>query len=283
MSNKISHLFQHPKYKHLLLSLLYKAGFRYIFENIDVLEEYVAKLTKKKTEDSFILTKLRKVYMDHGTPRKNIKNYIRSRKARATVRWNEIGQINLLSVHNLTVNKYLDFGAGDCSMAFLLGQKMKLKSENIYAVDIENWEGNIDEMNVYRPQCQFTTYDGVKLPYANSTFDLITAFQVLHHVENLDSVLAEIHRVMTIGGILVIREHHCHNKKMERLIEIEHMLHDRVFTLDVSETTAYSQYRKRSELKEKIKALGFVWSGKYSEKDKQWNPTNYYYEAYFKI
>lgn len=283
-NSKIIHLFRHEdKYKHLLLNLLFKAGFRHIFATPFVLDEFILRTSVKKSTDTFILKRLRNVYLEHGKSRNDISGYKKSRESRANLRWDEIGQINLLSIHNLSVSKYLDFGAGDCSMAVLLGQKMGVKPENIYAVDIENWEGKIDDMNVYRPQCQFQTYDGVKLPYPNNKFDFITAFQVLHHIEHLEEILAEIHRVMSVGGILVIREHHCHNKKMERLIQIEHMLHDQVFTLETSSEETFSCYRKRKDLKEYIKDAGFVWSGKYFDQDPQWNPTNYYYEAYFKI
>lgn len=282
--DKIVHLFRHEdKYKHLLLNLLFKAGFRHIFETLYVLDEFILRTSVQNKNDTYILKKLRELYIKHGQSRDDVDGYKKSRESRAKLRWEEIGQINLLSIHTFPIFKYLDFGAGDCSMAVLLGQKMRVKPENIHAVDIENWEGKIDEMNVYRPQCKFKTYDGIKLPYSDQTFDLITSFQVLHHIEALEDVLSEIHRVMTVGGILVIREHHCHNKKMQRLIEIEHMLHDHVFTLNTSDQEAFSHYRKRQELKEIIKSVGFVWSGKYFDPDPEWNPTNYYYEAYFKI
>jgi SAM-dependent methyltransferase len=39
-----------------------------------------------------------------------------------------------------------------------------------------------------------------RLPFADAVFDLVVNNQVLEHVENLDSVLAEIHRVLRPGG-----------------------------------------------------------------------------------
>lgn len=44
------------------------------------------------------------------------------------------------------------------------------------------------------------------LPFADSTFDLITCFGVLHHIPNVSKALAEFRRVLTPDGILLIRE-----------------------------------------------------------------------------
>lgn len=44
------------------------------------------------------------------------------------------------------------------------------------------------------------------LPFAESTFDLITCFGVLHHIPNVSKVLSEFQRVLSPGGILLLRE-----------------------------------------------------------------------------
>jgi 2-polyprenyl-3-methyl-5-hydroxy-6-metoxy-1,4-benzoquinol methylase len=45
-----------------------------------------------------------------------------------------------------------------------------------------------------------------KLEFQNSTFDLVTAFGVLHHIPNVSTVLREISRVMKPGATLLLRE-----------------------------------------------------------------------------
>jgi len=55
------------------------------------------------------------------------------------------------------------------------------------------------------------------IPFENNFFDLVTSNQVLEHVEDLDAVLYEIHRVLKPGGAFLcmfptrerIREGHC--------------------------------------------------------------------------
>lgn len=47
-------------------------------------------------------------------------------------------------------------------------------------------------------------FDGINIPYENCKFDGILCTQVLEHVENLDSLMAECNRVLKIGGKLVV-------------------------------------------------------------------------------
>ena len=42
-----------------------------------------------------------------------------------------------------------------------------------------------------------------KIPYRNGFFDLVICNQVLEHVDDLDGVLDEIHRVLKPGGALL--------------------------------------------------------------------------------
>lgn len=45
-----------------------------------------------------------------------------------------------------------------------------------------------------------------KLDFSDNSFDLIVCFSVLHHIPNVGYVLSEINRVLSPGGILMIRE-----------------------------------------------------------------------------
>ncbi len=59
--------------------------------------------------------------------------------------------------------------------------------------------------------------NGLSIPFESNSFDFVTNNQVMEHVENLDAVLAEIHRVLKPGGKIlsifpdggVWREGHC--------------------------------------------------------------------------
>lgn len=43
-------------------------------------------------------------------------------------------------------------------------------------------------------------YDGKSIPFEDSTFDAVVLFEVFEHVFNPDELLAEIHRVLKLGG-----------------------------------------------------------------------------------
>lgn len=59
--------------------------------------------------------------------------------------------------------------------------------------------------------------EGNTIPFDDASFDFVISNQVMEHVENLDSVLAEIHRTLKPGGLVlslfpdksVWREGHC--------------------------------------------------------------------------
>lgn len=45
--------------------------------------------------------------------------------------------------------------------------------------------------------------DATNLPFPNASFDLVYSYGVLHHIEDVDSVLSEIRRVLTRNGVLM--------------------------------------------------------------------------------
>jgi SAM-dependent methyltransferase len=47
-------------------------------------------------------------------------------------------------------------------------------------------------------------FDGINIPYEDSSFDGLLCTQVLEHVENLDLLLAECNRVIKVGGGFVV-------------------------------------------------------------------------------
>jgi len=47
-------------------------------------------------------------------------------------------------------------------------------------------------------------YDGVKLPFADSSFEQVLCTEVLEHVSSPVSLLRDIHRVLAPGGLLIL-------------------------------------------------------------------------------
>ena len=88
----------------------------------------------------------------------------------------------------------LDIGCGDGQLALAL---MKLRPDlKIEGVDV-----------VARPKTLIPVaqYDGIKLPFADKSFDYVTIVDVLHHTDDPTVVLSEASRVARHG--VVIKDH----------------------------------------------------------------------------
>ena len=55
-----------------------------------------------------------------------------------------------------------------------------------------------------RANVQVYTADAAQLPFGAGQFDVVSAYSFFHHLQNLDPVLAEAHRVLRPGGCLYV-------------------------------------------------------------------------------
>lgn len=90
--------------------------------------------------------------------------------------------------------KVLDLGSGDGQLALAL---MKLRPD----LKVEG----VDVVARVKTLIPVTQYDGVRLPFADKSFDYVTIVDVLHHTDNPAAVLAEAERVSRKG--VVIKDH----------------------------------------------------------------------------
>lgn len=152
--------------------------------------------------------------------------------------------------------KLLDIGAGDCSITIELGKLMGFKK----AIGLDIEQGIYDE---YFDECNYQVYDGETIPFADNSFDMITCLMTLHHIEKLDKVLDEIHRVLKMDGVLLIREHDKNSDETEKLIEMQHILFYMLETKgDMRKLEAYlknptGNYMSKKELFYKMKKKNF--------------------------
>jgi SAM-dependent methyltransferase len=96
----------------------------------------------------------------------------------------------------------LDVGCGPGETDALLGAFGAL-----HGVDVSR--ELLRRARVRSPGTMYTHYDGVRLPYADASFDLAFAICVVHHVppESRSVFAAELGRVVRPGGIAAIVEH----------------------------------------------------------------------------
>jgi ubiquinone/menaquinone biosynthesis C-methylase UbiE len=53
------------------------------------------------------------------------------------------------------------------------------------------------------PHTRFLTVDNIQLPFENNEFDIVSAFEVTHHIPNWQEALAEMLRVLKPRGYFV--------------------------------------------------------------------------------
>lgn len=96
----------------------------------------------------------------------------------------------------------LDFGCGSG-----YGTKMiSANADHVIGVDISGDAVEFAKENYGAPNLDFLKIEPVEnalLPFASDSFDVVLSFQVIEHVGNVDSYLAEIHRVLKPGGVFL--------------------------------------------------------------------------------
>lgn len=99
----------------------------------------------------------------------------------------------LLAAHG-PFERALDFGAGDGWFAQQLQQRGHARE--VVAVDVQRRRESLVEPLLY---------DGERLPFADGSFPLAYAVDVLHHCPQPQVMLAELMRVT--GGYLLLKDH----------------------------------------------------------------------------
>lgn len=140
--------------------------------------------------------------------------------------------------------KYLDIGCGNGHKTQLFGKLLEISNDNIYGTDIKQW-GPYEQTNIkYNFNFKFIKENG-DLDYKDNTFDLITCFLMLHHVEKLEDLIKEIKRILKPNGILLIIEHDCHDDYDLMILNILHTLYS--FLVDNNSNFDYAKYYNWAE------------------------------------
>lgn len=175
-----------------------------------------------------------------------------------------------------SVQSYMDIGAGDCDITADIAHELKLKKENTYCIDYTGKPSQRAEKHV-----TFSLVSvGSKLPIADKSVDLITAFQSMHHFQDIQFKLEEITRITSPSSTFVIREHDIGNQSVLRpLVDVEHLLYMICFenmTWNQAIEEYYAYYRTKEEWSKMLEKLGW----KLTDITAPTGPTNYYYAAY---
>lgn len=138
---------------------------------------------------------------------------------------------------------YLDIGGADGYKSMKVAQTMNIDLEQVYVIDFEEFDGT-----KYRKASSKIHYDTLELdtkyPYKNSSFHFISAFMVLHHVQNIEFTLKEINRITKMGGYFLIKEHDCIGVIDQMYADVEHAMWEIVWRKEPNYGFRFPEYAR---------------------------------------
>ena len=158
------------------------------------------------------------------------------------------------------IGNMLDVGCAEGGITSHIGRALGLSPTNVHGCDIRAVEKE-------DPDFKFTLYDGINLPYAEGTFDVVVVLMAFHHMTIQEDVMANILRVLRPGGVMIIREHDCSldsttfDPEIALALDLQHALFARVTSNPVEWKTFcddyYAKYRPRNEWTNMLQKQGF--------------------------
>ena len=100
-------------------------------------------------------------------------------------------------------SRVLDIG---CYTGSLISDLSQTGFSDVYGVDIDSHAVARGQKLYPALEARITSYDGVTLPFAEATIDVVTMFDVLEHIPNVEKFLSQqVQRVLKPGGTLVFQ------------------------------------------------------------------------------
>ena len=225
-------------------------------------------------EDLEVFSRLRKIHEENKTDTHFDRGAQRIRDLKA------IGFFPLLNINSSF--RYLDFGGGNGELTSSIARYLKLNKEQVFVSDVQSWFGTQNVLE-YQKNVTLRYITTSFLPFEDESLDLVSAFQVFHHIKNMDATLREINRILKVNGILLIREHDCDNNGTRTLIDLDHTIREVCIKDDINLDILHDyddKYYGMDELSNLIQKYNFSSSSlKYSSPR---GPTRYYYKIFKK-
>lgn len=92
--------------------------------------------------------------------------------------------------------RYLDIGSGRGTLITRVKSKLKVEASACDYTDTL--------MQVPGQKVDIANLNHERLPYDDATFDVVTATEVIEHLEDFRQVVREIHRVLKPGGVCIL-------------------------------------------------------------------------------
>lgn len=168
---------------------------------------------------------------------------------------------------------YVDIGAGDGKIASGLAMMWGLKKDQVFALEV----GEYPKMS---PNVTWLDYtENFDIPLPSNSLDLSSLLMALHHINDVGPIIFEIHRILKVGGQLLIRETDASDVDTAILSEVLDKMFYVVFS-NSREVPLPNNYKSASDWKSIIELYGFKMR-KYEDIDEN-NPFSPFYMIFEK-
>jgi ubiquinone/menaquinone biosynthesis C-methylase UbiE len=129
------------------------------------------------------------------------REYYKIYDKRRQVNWDTIPSFRWMKdMLQLSSNdRLLDVGCGDGGLLKYLCRNTKVK-----AVGVDISEEAVAISSQYSPSFDYCQADITQLPFPDNSFDKIVCFNVIEHIRDQNKAMAELKRVLSFNGVLVL-------------------------------------------------------------------------------
>lgn len=120
--------------------------------------------------------------------------------------WDKKPFDTLVDFESLRSKSVLEIGVGNGSHAQLLSES----AGSYTGIDLTNYavSSTRKRLEIFKTRGKILRMDAEKLGFADSSFDLVWSWGVIHHSADTQRILSEIHRVLKPGGKAIIMVYH---------------------------------------------------------------------------
>lgn len=173
-------------------------------DNSDILLKIAKKITGSKNTD------LSKILLDFQNV--NVDTLWSSKTTKSDNRFDDI----LKYITSDKLNVYLDIGSGDAvDFDFIVSKLNPVKS---ISIDIK--DSRLNKSSEFE---LLKVNEALSLP--DESVDIITIFHALHHSKDALFRLRDIHRILKIGGLFVLKDHDVSNLDVANIVSFEHFVY----------------------------------------------------------
>ncbi len=147
----------------------------------------------------------------------------------------------------------LDVATGEGGFIALLQAYLK-DYTNIIGVDTDATAVETARRALHQAHIQFLQMDGAYLAFADASFDTVDISASLHHLADVNRILAEMARVLRPGGNLIVAEMHRDAQTEPQLTAVH--IHHWAAQVDAALGVSHCKTLARHELVDHVERLG---------------------------